>query len=146
MPNPEQFESVAPPFRAFCRLYPRRYALAHKWLVEWEDIVRQGCSVFQRALLLGILCLSMACPGCGKKSAMEQPVSSGNLLKADGQVDLEAFTLLLHRYVEHVNKVPTDVNEMVTRGFVPSLPAPPPGKRWAIERGAMDYRVIVVDK
>lgn len=104
-----------------------------------------GRSAAWSVVLLGMLCLSLTCPGCGKKAAAERTVSSGNLLKADGQVDLEAFTLLLHRYVEHVNKVPAQVNEMVTSGFVPSLPAPPPGKRWVIERGAMDYRVIMVD-
>lgn len=93
-----------------------------------------------------MLCLSASCPGCSKKAAAERSISPSDLIKADGQVDLEAFTLLLHRYVERIHKMPMDVNEMVTNGFVPSLPAPPPGKRWAIERGAMDYRVIVTDK
>lgn len=147
MPNPEEFERVVPPFRrALCHRQLWCYELVHRWLTEWANIVRQRCSVSCRVLPLGMVCLSVVFSGCSKKPTVEPPVSSANLLKADGQVDLQAFTLLLHRYVERVNKVPADVNEMVSSGFVPSLPEAPPGKRWVIKRGAMDFQVIVADK
>ena len=106
---------------------------------------------------LMVLLVGSALAGCGKKESVgtsgSAPESARALGKAtprqyvvNGQIDLQALTATLHEYVLWKDKIPADLNELVTSGFLPRLPELPPGKRFAIERGPMRYGVVLIDQ
>ncbi|MCL5098082.1 MAG: hypothetical protein M1608_11265 [Candidatus Omnitrophica bacterium] len=106
------------------------------------------------ACLMAALCIGLTVTGCGKKEvAKDDAMAAAQAGKAtprnyvvDGKIDLQAMTATLREYVIWKKGFPKDLNEMVTSGFVSSLPKPPPGKRFAIYRGPMMYEVILVNQ
>ena len=104
---------------------------------------------------LMVLLVGLALAGCGKKESASgsAPESARALGKAtprqyvvNGQIDLQALTATLHEYVLWKDKIPADLNELVTSGFLPRLPEPPPDQRFAIQRGAMRYEVVLINR
>jgi hypothetical protein len=104
---------------------------------------------------LMVLLVGLALAGCGKKESASgsAPGSARSLGKATprqyvvkGQIDLQALTATLREYVIWKNKIPADLNELVASGFLASLPEPPPGKRFGINRGPMKYEVVLIDQ
>ncbi len=83
--------------------------------------------------------------GCGKKGG-----AGGNqkgLSDAEsGSTNLTAVNEILHDFVLKGKVIPKDINELITSGFVPSLPTAPPGKKFAIQLLPMGYTVILVDE
>ena len=61
-------------------------------------------------------------------------------------MDLVALNELLRNYVRAKEHIPKDINELVTSGFVPSLPAPPSGKQFLIVLNPFGYEVILADR
>jgi hypothetical protein len=59
-------------------------------------------------------------------------------------VDLQALNFLVADFFSANMRAPKDVNELITGGYIKQLPAPPPGKKFAID--AKNRRVIVVNK
>jgi hypothetical protein len=43
-------------------------------------------------------------------------------------------------------KIPQDLSELVSTGFVPSLPSPPPGKRFAVLLHPLGYQVALLNQ
>jgi len=54
------------------------------------------------------------------------------------------LTEALHRYFEVNNRMPPDFNTLVAAKFIQKMPAPPPGKRFAIDR--VNMQVVVVNQ
>lgn len=84
--------------------------------------------------------------GCGKKGGSGGS-QKGPLSDADSaSTNLTAMNEILRDFVVKGKVIPKDINELVTSGFVPSLPTAPPGKKFAIQLLPMGYTVIVVDE
>jgi len=63
-----------------------------------------------------------------------------------GQADLDAVNQALRQYVRVKKVVPRDVQELVSSGFVPSLPSPPAGKKYVILLHPLGYSVVLADQ
>jgi hypothetical protein len=74
-------------------------------------------------------------------AASTAPGFDENQVKAD----LEDLNKLVRAYVQSTKTVPKNVQELVTSGFVRSLPSPPPGKAFAIRLHPFGYQVVLVD-
>lgn len=59
------------------------------------------------------------------------------------KVDLDALTKALVNYCKKTQANPISLDEVVKAGFLPGLPALPPGKKFDIDRDT--YKVIIVD-
>ncbi|MGA2659780.1 MAG: hypothetical protein ABSH34_19940 [Verrucomicrobiota bacterium] len=104
---------------------------------------------------LMVLLAGLALAGCGKKPSPSDsaPGAASALGKAtprqyvvDGKIDLQALTATLREYVMWKKSIPADLNDLVESGFLPSLPEPPPGQRFAVKHGAMRYEVVLVNQ
>ena len=87
-----------------------------------------------KLIYLSVVVYSLVWSGCGKKKDTPQT----------GQIDLVALNQLLHQYVVQKKEVPKTMDELVARGFVSNLPAPPLGKKLGIVKDAFGYRVILL--
>ncbi|KAF0175123.1 MAG: hypothetical protein FD161_3435 [Limisphaerales bacterium] len=57
------------------------------------------------------------------------------------QVD-RPLTEALHYFFEANNRMPKDFSELVRAKFIPAMPTPPAGKRYAIDRPNMQVVLI----
>ncbi len=73
-------------------------------------------------------------PGA-ERIAEKLPTAPANASKTS-PVD-KPLTEALHRFFEANNRMPSDFNELVRAKFIPALPTPPAGKRYAIDRANM---------
>lgn len=69
--------------------------------------------------------LPTAPPNASKTSPIDQPLTEA-----------------LHRFFEANNRMPSDFDELVRAKFIPALPPPPAGKRYAIDRPNMQVVLI----
>ena len=53
------------------------------------------------------------------------------------------LTEALQRYNEATGKMPPSFNALVAGKYLPALPTPPPGKRYALDRPNM--QVVIID-
>jgi hypothetical protein len=81
-------------------------------------------------------------PPAADKSSPPAPAPE----KASAEADLSGLNLLLRDYVHATRKVPKDLNELVSSGFVSAIPSPPPGKRFMILMHPLGYQVVLVNK
>lgn len=91
-----------------------------------------------------LVCLGFL--GCRKSS---KPAEAQAAPTADGQAptaNLNAINEMLRDYVQKKKVIPKDINELVTSGYAPSLPAAPPGKRYVIRLLPMGYTVDLADE
>jgi len=63
---------------------------------------------------------------------------------ADEQALLDHLTQTLRKFSAEKQRVPTQLNELVTAGYLPSLPAAPAGKQFTINPKRVE--VILADK
>ncbi len=103
---------------------------------------------FGLAIYLVAASLALALAGCGKKqeSSSAKTPDPMMVLPPGTVADLEALDKTLRDYVRAKKVVPKDLNELVTSGFVRSLPSPPPGKKFVITIHPLGYQVILVDQ
>ena len=81
--------------------------------------------------------------GCGKKGGAEEG-QKGSLSDAQSaSTNVTVVNDILHDFVMKGKVIPKDINELVTSGFVPSLPAAPTGKKFAIQLLPMGYTVVL---
>lgn len=116
-------------------------------------------------IILLLLLLGLVWPGCSRKESAEKtatptaasepegsPPGAKRLTSppqqppSDGQVDLVALNQLLHKYVMWKKQIPMNMNELVTSGFVSSLPPPPAGKKFIVTRQPFGYEVKLMDQ
>lgn len=92
-------------------------------------------------LLLLSVCL-VAGEGCGRKKRVSPagppvftPEAVQQIVEAEKspQASLELLNDSLKDWLLRNSKYPKDLQEFVTVGVLPRLPAPPPGKRFAID-------------
>lgn len=65
---------------------------------------------------------------------------------ADAQAasaDLTAINEIVRDYVKQRKVIPKTMDELVTSGYLPSLPAAPPGTKFVIQLQPMGYRVVL---
>lgn len=96
-------------------------------------------------LLLGLV-------GCGKKTDTRQlpaPPQPGVTQQAQQQAGapdltptLANLTQALRKYSIENRRVPANLNELVTAGYIASLPSPPPGKKFAINPKRMEVVLV----
>ena len=72
--------------------------------------------------------------------------AAGSKAEANTAADLAALNTSLRDYVKLKKVIPKDVNELVTSGFVRSLPSPPPGQKFAIVLHPLGYQVILINQ
>jgi hypothetical protein len=103
----------------------------------------------------GLAILVLVLPGCGKKppAQAQDPMmmlrsepAAGSKTEQKTAEDLAALNVSLREYVKSKKVIPKDVNDLVTSGFVRSLPTPPPGQRFAIVLHPLGYQVILVNQ
>lgn len=114
--------------------------------------------------LLLALTISLGLVGCAKKEApataaksTNQPAAGGNPLTAPvdylgavGQakkvavktVDLASLNQAIQLFHAGEDRFPRDLNELVSQGYLPRLPAPPPGTRLYYDPARGAIRVV----
>ena len=60
----------------------------------------------------------------------------------DDKVDLSALTETLRDYCMWKKSVPSDLNELVTSKYLPKLPEPPTGKKYAVNTGKLEVTLV----
>lgn len=85
-------------------------------------------------------------------SAATEPVAQSNqevfrkatprVYEVNGKIDLEALTETFREYCAGYDKVPADINELVTSHYLPGLPTPPAGMKFFIERSDNSVRLV----
>jgi len=80
-----------------------------------------------------------ALPGA-EAIADKLPTAAPNASKTS-PVD-RSLTEALHRFFEANNRMPTDFSELVRAKFIPAMPNPPAGKRFAIDRANMQVVLV----
>ena len=92
-------------------------------------------------VLVGLVC--MICFGCGKKGgsggSQKGPLSEAQ----SAATNVTLMNDILHDFVVKQKVILKDINELVTSGFVPSLPTAPPGKKFAIQLLPINYTVVL---
>ena len=82
-------------------------------------------------------------------SAMNKPGTPGFIPPAESQVfvvnghiDLAALTAALRDYCKWKMRVPKDLNELVTSGYLTNLPAPPPGQKYSVDPTYLEVKLV----
>lgn len=96
-----------------------------------------------------LLCALLLLGSCGKKSDSKSPEATlpapetavapttADVAAAPAEADftktLDRLTQAVRRYAAETRSVPKSLNELVTAGYLPELPAAPPGKHFFID-------------
>lgn len=112
---------------------------------------------FRIPLLLAVLLVAVS-GGCRKKSASEalpvaEPTGPSPIVLPDGTrprgasapVPAALATQLnnaLHSFLEMKGRMPHDINELATAKLVPSVPPPPPGRKYAIDANKLEVLLV----
>lgn len=126
---------------------------------------KSAVKLFNRSFCFAVAILALALPGCGKKKEEAakapdpmmilppEPAAPESKAKPTATTegpntagDLKALNNTLRDYVRLKKVIPKDLDELVTSGFVRSLPTPPPGKKFVIMRYPLGYQVILVNQ
>ncbi len=79
----------------------------------------------------------------------DDPAGTASDSEADtttNEVDLQGLNMVVREYVTATKKIPRSLDELVTSGFVPALPAPPQGQRFVILLHPLGYQVVLQDQ
>jgi len=107
-------------------------------------------------LAITICAALLAAVGCSKKHDVAQPMSSPDTalhgqtgkaaqpVQADPSAALATLTHALRKYSLENRRVPANLDELVRAGYVQTIPAAPPGKKFAIYPKRME--VVLVDE
>lgn len=68
--------------------------------------------------------------------------SSPHAATTAGPADLQALTQALRRYSAEKRRVPANLNELVSAGYLRELPAPPPGMQYAIHSARVEVILV----
>ena len=60
--------------------------------------------------------------------------------------DLQGLNELLREYVRTTKKIPKELNELVSSGFVQALPEAPAGKVFSIVQHPLGYQVVLLNQ
>jgi hypothetical protein len=85
---------------------------------------------------LGCLCLAS---GCGKKEESTPPEPIPGVSK-ETQATMTTLTTAARKYATEKRQIPMNLDEVVAAGYLKSVPAPPAGKKWALD----PRRVVVL--
>lgn len=99
-----------------------------------------------------LVALALCVPGCGAKKLPNVPATSNEALEkfnadlngTDPEAHQRVLTEALGAYFMTKNDVPKDLNDLVTSGLIPKLPAPPEGQKFEIDKTTM--RVVLVSQ
>ena len=93
--------------------------------------------------LLLVCCFPLLAPGCGKKTESPGGVTSSDSTapaasgvesgEAALKVVLDELTQAVRKYNVEQKRVPKQFSEVVAAGYVKTMPAPPPGKKFEID-------------
>ena len=104
---------------------------------------------------------SLLLTGCAKKETATQPNltnnSSGNPLTAPVDylgainkgrktaiktIDNAALTSAIQLFNVQEERLPRDLNELATKGYIPAVPAPPPGSKFQYNAQTGDLKIV----
>jgi len=95
-----------------------------------------------RGVLAGWICLALL--GCGRRS---EPGANPATAAPEAQsAALVTMNELVRDYVTKTKVIPKSVDELVTSGYLPNLPAAPPGKKFVMQLQPMGYSVVLADE
>lgn len=93
--------------------------------------------------------LFCACGGGGpdetpntETSATAEPAPGANA-EADATATLQELTQTLRKYSAEKQRVPASLQELVAAGYLPAIPAAPPGRQFAID--TKQVQVVLTD-
>lgn len=70
------------------------------------------------------------------------PAATPRQYVVNGNVDLGALTEALRDYCMWKKTVPSDLKDLVTSKYLPNLPEPPAGKKYAINAGNLEVTLV----
>jgi hypothetical protein len=96
-------------------------------------------------VIFGLLCASgLACSKKSQNSA-ETPAPpafvSETAATADGGVDLADINQALKKFHQEQGRMPANVGELATAGYLPRVPVPPAGRRFVMDPDTIEVRV-----
>jgi hypothetical protein len=103
--------------------------------------------------------LSLLLAGCGKKETVAKPDSKSGSnpvmapvnyldaaakakIKADKDMDVVAINKAIELFGTQEGRYPTDLNELVTKGFMRSIPKPPYGMKIVYDATKGEVKVV----
>jgi hypothetical protein len=99
--------------------------------------------------------LTVLLAGCGKEPAKKEPASNpltapvdylGAATRAqqhaDKTIDLATLRQAIQMFQLEEGRLPKELSELVTAGYLPRLPAPPPGQQISYDAASGSVRVV----
>jgi hypothetical protein len=80
-------------------------------------------------------------PPAATSPASSDAPSSAPAAAATNAIDLAAINLALKKFAREKNRVPPNLNILVEAGYLPKVPEPPLGKRFAIDPKKVEVRI-----
>jgi hypothetical protein len=104
-----------------------------------------------KILLLLLLTAGVLLSGCSKEEpapkpgeAVPAPVQTPEPAApapAESTVDLQTINQALKKFAQDKKRVPPNLDELVQAGYLPRVPKPPLGKRFAIDPNKVEVRI-----
>lgn len=98
--------------------------------------------------LVLLLLAGLAAPGCRKKPAAAPatpspaPAEASGAAAAQKDPDLTALNAAYKKFWREQGSPPAKLDDLVTRKYMPSIPAPPPGKKFNVDWKKMEVTLI----
>ncbi|KAF0181696.1 MAG: hypothetical protein FD161_369 [Limisphaerales bacterium] len=97
--------------------------------------------------LVLLLLTVLAAPGCRKKPAATPATPSPTPAEASGAAaqkdpDLTALNAAYKKFWREQGSPPAKLDDLVTRKYMPSIPVPPPGKKFNVDWSKMEVTLV----
>lgn len=98
--------------------------------------------------LVLLLLAGLAAPGCRKKPAAAPatpspaPAEASGAAAAQKDPDLTALNAAYKKFWREQGSPPAKLDDLVTRKYMPSIPVPPPGKKFNVDWSKMEVTLV----
>lgn len=96
--------------------------------------------------LVLLLFAVLAAPGCRKKPAapppQPAPIEATGAAPVQKDPDLTALNAAYKKYWQEQKSPPARLEDLVTKKYMPSLPTPPPGKKFNVDWARMEVTLV----
>ncbi len=97
--------------------------------------------------LVLLMAVSLTISGCRKKAANPSaapsaPAESNSTLPPQKDPDLTALNAAYKKFWQEQKSPPAKLEDLVTKKYIPSIPVPPPGKKFNVDWSKMEVTLV----